>query len=202
MRPILNALLTMSVLSGCSSITSDLVSRDGVAVHKGADFDGVPIVLSIPDRQAFLVTESTYSMPDGTTKVVRDVDKTPIPLPSVEVFTVDMKQPPAGTAKNKIWLADQYPQAIDLDINNQTIEKLPALIGALADLLPETREADAAKDETPPDFSTSSKFMLRTAIQSEGGIETSRRQYLLVFDSRTGTFSIEPMAVSARVIVQ
>ena len=158
-------------LSACSSIESNYISRgaDGT-LKKGFVADGVPITVTVGDRQGFLVTETAYRLTDGSILKTRSIDKTPIPLGRTELFTVDMKRPAVGTASNTISLSSQYPTTIGTNVSDNT---LPAVVSAISELIPSGFGEHDLEGTNVPD---TAKVIGTT-------------QYLLIYDPQTQTFS-------------
>lgn len=153
--------------------------RDEYGVMKGERFDGVPVILTVPDKLGFLVTESVYSvtrevtLPDGsvepktTEEIVTTMSDKPIPLGKSEVFTVDPRRPASGSGESNITLEAQGIKTISNKVVDTTITDL-------ADALAKTKQA----------------------FQTESGesdpatrVLKSQRQYLLVYDPTTGKFA-------------
>jgi hypothetical protein len=175
------------LLAGCSSIESTHVVRDQYGVTKGERFDGVPIVVTVPDKLGFLVTEETYRITRPVTdsagmvvagkfvvteEVVTKVDKEPVPLGSAEVFTVDVRRPASGTAENSIELKDQYPTSIKGKVDDKTLD---TAIGAVEKLQGLVKNADT------PGGPGSGPGVTRELVKT--------KQYMMVYDPRTGQFT-------------
>lgn len=168
----------VALLAGCSSIESTHVVRDQYGVAKGERFDGVPIVVTVPDKLGFLVTESIYEVTrevtaaDGSVsqRVARETttvmsDK-PVALGKSELFTLDTRRPASGTGDASIDFAGQYPSKITNKVTDTTITDL-------AEALVKTKEA----------------FTPEAGASSETSrVLVSQRQYMLVYDPRTGRF--------------
>lgn len=161
-----------AVLNACSSIESRYIARDGGTLKKGFTTDGVPITVTMADKQGFIVTETAYQMPNGSKRFTRQIDRTPIPLGRTELFAVDMKRPVVGTASNVISLSNQYPTTVGVTVSDNTV---PAILSAISSLLP-PRDGDGGDlplvDGGPA-----------------GGVVLYTDQYMLVYDPETGTFA-------------
>jgi hypothetical protein len=177
--------MTCALLSGCSSIESTHLIRDQYGVVKGEKFNGVPIVVTVPDKYGFLVTVSTYRVSRQATtdlgeaipgkviiteETVTQLDRNPIPLGGSEVFTVDTKRPISGTAKGEITLEGQYPKSIKTDITDNTLKDATDALVKLDGL---RENADTGGGSNAGETRT----LVRT------------NQYMLVYDPRTGQFT-------------
>jgi hypothetical protein len=159
-------------LAACSSIDSEFigVGQEG-GIVPGAKFHGVPVVLTVNDKLAFKVTETTYSNTAGNTYVEHVVDPAPIALPTPYVFAVDTERPAAGTAKNTISLTNEYPTSIATDVDDQTISTVAQAAQQFVNDAQEKADAAARGDQAPTD----------KVIKTES--------YLIVYDTRTRAFS-------------
>ena len=168
------------LLAGCSSIESTHLVRDQYGVTKGERFDGVPVILTVPDRLGFLVTEAIYevtrevTLSDGTVtqKVTRETVTTmsdkPIPLGKSEVFTVDPRRAATGTGEAAIVLEGQGIKSISNKVTDSTITDI-------TDALVKAKEA----------FQTEAG---ETTAETKR-VLVSQRQYMLVYDPGTGRFA-------------
>ena len=172
------ALSLLALVAGCSSIESTHVVRDQFGVAKGERFDGVPIVVTVPDKLGFLVTEKIYEVTrevaqgdEVERRVWRETETTmsdtPIPLGKSELFTMDPRRPASGTGHANIDLAGQYPTKIDNNVTDSTITDL-------------AEAAAKVKETLTPEAGETEGEVTRVLV--------SQRQYMLVYDPRTGRF--------------
>jgi len=187
MRIILACAVMLSGVSGCTTIESQLITKDVNGVYQGQKFNGVPIVITVADKLGFLVTESKYRVTrqsfnaDGdlgrkstAIEFKRTIDKAPIKLGDTKLFTVDVKRPVFGTANTEITLDKdkQYPTKISTEIDDKTLGKivdnLDKIVGAF--------KPQSIEDELEDEENVLSRALI------------SQRQYLLIYNPKNGTF--------------
>ena len=161
-------LLVSALLWGCTSIESTLISenRDGEIVTRKVA--GLPIVVTVPQKTGFLVTEDIHFSGAGQVTEVT-VDRTPIPLGRSQLVSLDVKRPLYGSLKGRIVLDPQrqYPTSVSSAVDDRTLgEVLQALTGQPQDAGPSTPKRSPSHDAS-----------------------RRRRHYLLVYDPETSGFS-------------
>ena len=162
--PLVSAIL----MYGCTSIESTLITenRDGEIVTKKVA--GVPIVVTVPQKTGFLVTEDVYF--SGSGKVVEvTIDKTPIPLGRSQLVSLDIKRPFYGSLKGRIVLDPQrqYPVSISSAVDDKTLgEILDGPSGQQQDAMTPIRQRSHSRD-----------------------VSRRRRYYLLVYDPDISGFT-------------
>lgn len=183
MRPFFLGVVLAILLSGCSSIESTLISESADGTVQSKTFNGVPILITVPQKIAYVATESIYKVvvPDSngdTVSAVKTatlsettVDKTPILLGDTKLFTVDAKRPIFGTSKSKITLDAErkYPEEITNDVDDKTLSEAFKGVQTFADKLFEKQGTD---DAAP---------IQKTLVR--------QRQFLLIYDPSTLTIT-------------
>ena len=161
-------LLVGAMLCGCTSIESTLISenRHGEIVTKKVA--GVPIVVTVPGKTGFLVTEEVHLSDAGQVSEVT-VDKTPIPLGRSRLVSLDVKRPFYGSLKGRIVLdaQRQYPTSVTSAVDDRTL-------GEIVQALTGQQQNTATPIRPPPDSRKTNR---------------RRRHYLLVYDPDTSGFS-------------
>ena len=175
----------LTILAGCSSIESQLISIDSDGNVSAKKFDGVPILVTVPEKIGFLVTESTYKVVrqgfdangnpvDSTESTERSVtvDKNPIKLGRTQLFTTDVKRPMFGTAKNSIELDKdvKYPTKVSTDVDDKTLGKIIDNLDNIKNVF--TPQSGQQADDGP--------VISRILI--------SEKQYMMIYDPQFGTF--------------
>ena len=127
--------LVGAMLCACTSIESTLISEnpDGEIVTQRVA--GVPIIVTVPRKTGFLVTEDVHFSSTGKVTEVT-LDKTPIPLGESQLVTLDVKRPFYGSLKGRIVLdaQRQYPTSVSSTVDDKTLgEIVQGLTGAPQD---------------------------------------------------------------------
>ncbi len=127
--------------TGCTSMSSTMLTRDESNSFwtRKAGLQGVPITLKVPTHVKLTVFERHFLVTDRNTGRAQR-----LPLPFVvrdfaqefiyteKIFTVDFKRPAAGQYNLKLDLSpDQYIQKLQLDVTDETITRVQALVGEL-----------------------------------------------------------------------
>ena len=166
-------------LSGCASYQSQIITETGFGEYKTTKVKGVPIVVTVPQKLGFLVTETTYEVAtpnpqENGTNIPKisyitetTIDRNPISLGESKLVSLDIKRPVAGTAETSMELANQYPSKLSSKVNDETLKNLLA---------------------------TAEKIVEKQGEQTGAGVATQKRavkqvQYLLVYDPSTREFT-------------
>lgn len=136
-------LVILLPISGCVSSRSTMLYRDEcnngwLAKRKLA---GIPITLKVTTHLRVAIREHHFREDTNDSEVwnqffikmdqpVRSVVVDPIKTD--KIFTVDSRRPGAGTLTSNISFTNQYPDDITYDVDDQTIEKVTALIEKIA----------------------------------------------------------------------
>lgn len=177
------AILTAAALlalAGCSSYESDVLTEGPYGQFEKTQVRGVPIVVTVPQKLGFLVTETTYEVrtptvsADGTVGqpivsyiTESSIDRNPIPLGKSTLVGLDIKRPMFGTAKTGMDLANQYPTKLSSEVDDKTLGPILDAFGKLIE-----------KQGTPEN--ATGALVQKTA--------TRQVQYLLVYDPATKRF--------------
>lgn len=177
------AISGVALLAACTSYQSELVTENEHGAFTKTRLSGVPIVVTVPQKLGFLVTETTYEIatptrnPDGTTGnptishvTETTIDKSPIPLGDSRLVTLDIRRPFFGTAKTGMDLANQYPTKLSSDVDDKTL-------GAVLTTVENLIEKQSAP--VPPGAGLEQKKPVKQI------------QYLLVYDPVLRTFERE-----------
>ncbi len=170
-----------ALLCGCSSYGAQhlVVGPDGEVI-KGERFDGVPMTITVAEKLAFLVTESTYLVTtpvlaaDGTSPSVQTrqtrttISPTPIALGRTELFTLDAMRPASGSGHSSFQFNDrQSPDLISNEVTDTTLK----------DIL---ENLDKVKDTFAEQATQAG------AVPGSTEILLSQSQYFVVYDPETG----------------
>ena len=179
-------IVAVSLLAGCTSYESDLMTETSPGQYQKTRFHGVPIVVTVPQKLGFLVTETTYEvstsvkLPNGsigepTISYITEtaIDRNPIPLGDSKLVGLDIKRPIFGTAVTSMALEDQYPTTLASNVDDQTLGKILDAAGNLIEK--------------------------QGAAEATGGTVVAKRsikqiQYFLIYDPATGLLSRERFA--------
>ena len=132
-------LLLLTVVSGCTSMTSSFLNRDdydNFSRNSKHPAKGIPITLKVPTHLKVRIEEEYY-IQKGASGLQRVLTKTK-PVISVEttfdyeekIFTVDFKRPGAGTLQTDIKLDrdTQYFTQIHSKIVDNTIQEITKVV--------------------------------------------------------------------------
>jgi hypothetical protein len=141
--------LGMLVLTGCTSISSQMITRDATNTcwQQETGLQGIPITLKVPTHLKLYVYDKHYLeyvngvVPDAS-HAVAQVQTIPLDVPvrdfasefmyTEKIFTVDFKRPAGGTYNLRLAMTDdQYFQNIQHDVTDQTIKDVTRLLSAL-----------------------------------------------------------------------
>lgn len=126
---------------GCTSMSSTMLTRDESNQFwtRKSGLKGVPITLKVPTHVQLTVFERYFMVNNADGRayrlklpyVVRDFAQEFVY--SEKIFTVDFKRAAAGTYNMHLDLTeDQYIQKLQLDVTDTTINRVTALVTALA----------------------------------------------------------------------
>lgn len=143
-------------ITGCTSITSTLLTRDegNSQWEQVTHLKGVPITLKVPTHVKVYIYETIYL----ETVEVGGIKKTeplqmPIPIrdfatefiKTEKIFTVDFKRPAAGSYNLDVSLEEQYLKEISHDVTDKTIETVGDLVSEIGGLPGFTLAGDDGK---------------------------------------------------------
>lgn len=134
------------VICGCSSVTSQLVTRDESNMNwQVQHLKGIPITLKVPTHVRLSMIETNFitktADPVSSKIVGREVQHELIS--TNKVFTVDPKRPASGIGKFTATFNDnQYLQAMGSEIQDTTIREVSLAFERILPLLP-ARTAEA-----------------------------------------------------------
>jgi hypothetical protein len=182
------ACVLVGFVAGCTSFESTFINRDEYGNVSTTVTPGVPIVVNVPQKIGFVVTETRYlvefpitNKEGKKTGIARrtvtetSVDKTPISLSAGQLVSLDIKRPMAGTADNQMTLVNQYPQSVHGNVNDQTFDKVLAAFDKLTALQKKPGLAATGDEEALP----------------EGAKKTpiGQRTYMIVYDPAKQTLT-------------
>lgn len=168
------ALAAALALSACASYETTFLAPGEHGQLQPQTFAGVPIVVTRPEKIAFLATRSTYLVENPIVKdgqivsvekskaVETTVDKTPITLGLSQVVTLDIKRPFFGTAETGMELSNQYPTKLSSKVDDKTLQ---AVIDAAEKFI---------QKQGAPISANASKTLI------------TQEQFLIVYDTETG----------------
>ena len=135
--------LLFLICAGCSSISSTLLTRDGLNLgwERHPPLKGIPITLNVPTHLKVYVFDKHYLgiQKIGADEVLLPVD-TGIPIRDFshellytdKIFTVDFKRPGAGSSNLRLDMSNkQYFEKIQHDVTDETIARVADLFGAV-----------------------------------------------------------------------
>jgi hypothetical protein len=150
--PLVAAMLTLTLMSGCTSFRSTMINRldggswignsNGTAKRDGAarHFKGIPITLEVPTHLEVFITETVYrKLNDQGQSVVWD-EPLDVRLYNVrtnvirtkQLFTVDFKRPAAGSLELTADMSDeQYFKKISSKLQDDTINQSAQLLSTV-----------------------------------------------------------------------
>jgi len=180
MRRYLICLALGAVTSGCTSYQSQLITETEYGEYKTTPVTGIPVVITVPQKLGFLVTETTYEVTIGTRNddgsvgepqvsyiTETSIDRNPIALGDSKLVSLDIKRPFYGTAESSFELANQYPTKINSKVDDKTLDRV---------------------------LESVDKIIEKQGEESGAGAATQKRavkqvQYLLVYDPVTRTMN-------------